>query len=78
MIGARVKEHPDILLRTFREGHHIGVHTWSHRALTTLSTQQVVSELEFTIRAIKQVIGTAPLYMRPPFGDIGKKFNNPR
>jgi peptidoglycan/xylan/chitin deacetylase (PgdA/CDA1 family) len=76
VLGSRVKDRPQVLLRTFREGHHIGVHTWSHRALTTLSTPQVVAELEYTIRAIKQVIGTAPLYMRPPFGDIGKEFLN--
>lgn len=47
------------------------VHTWSHRALTTLSTEQIVAELQHTILAIEQVIGTRPTYMRPPFGDIG-------
>jgi len=47
------------------------VHTWSHRALSTLSTEQIVSELHYSITAIQQVIGTRPNYMRPPFGDLG-------
>jgi hypothetical protein len=74
IVGSRAKQYPATLLRSFQEGHQIAVHTWSHRALTTLSTEQVVAELHTTIRAIEQIIGTRPLYMRPPFGDIGKKF----
>lgn len=77
LVGSRVKQFPEMALRIFREGHEIGyfllisVHTWSHRALTTLTTDQVIAELEYTSRAIEQVIGTRPLVMRPPFGDFG-------
>jgi peptidoglycan/xylan/chitin deacetylase (PgdA/CDA1 family) len=66
-----VKEHPSILKRIFEEGHQIGVHTWSHRALTTLTTEQIVSELEYTIEAIEEVTGARPTFVRPPFGDHG-------
>lgn len=69
MVGSRVKEHPEILLRTFEAGHQIGIHTWSHRALTTLDTDQIVAELEYTAMAIEQITGTRPTFVRPPFGD---------
>jgi peptidoglycan/xylan/chitin deacetylase (PgdA/CDA1 family) len=71
VVGSRVREYPQILLRIFQEGHQIGIHTWSHRALTTQTTEQVVAELEYSILAIEQIIGTRPVYMRPPFGDFG-------
>lgn len=75
-VGSRVKQYPSTLLRAFQEGHQIGVHTWSHRALTTLSTPQVVAELHTTVMAIEQVIGTKPLYMRPPFGDLDDRIRD--
>ncbi|KAJ3307436.1 chitin deacetylase [Kappamyces sp. JEL0829] len=70
VIGSYVVQHPDILLQTFQAGHQIGIHTWSHRALTSQTTETVVAELEWTARAIEQVIGVRPKYFRPPFGDI--------
>jgi len=51
-------------------GHEISVHTWSHRPLTSLTTEQVVAELGWTRKAIKAVLGVTPTTMRPPYGDI--------
>jgi peptidoglycan/xylan/chitin deacetylase (PgdA/CDA1 family) len=36
-----------------------------------MSTPQVVSELQYSIDIIRQITGTVPKYVRPPFGDIG-------
>ncbi|KAI8897593.1 hypothetical protein BC833DRAFT_509743, partial [Globomyces pollinis-pini] len=69
-IGSRVVEFGPTVLRAFQEGHQIGVHTWSHRALTTLTNDQIIAELEYTAMAITQVIGTRPIWIRPPFGDM--------
>jgi peptidoglycan/xylan/chitin deacetylase (PgdA/CDA1 family) len=76
IVGSRVKEFPEIVQRIYREGHQIGIHTWSHRALTTQTNEQAISEIEWTAQAIEQVIGTRPLYIRPPFGDYGIFMNN--
>jgi peptidoglycan/xylan/chitin deacetylase (PgdA/CDA1 family) len=73
VVGSRVKEYPQILLRIFQEGHQIGIHTWSHRALTTQTTETIVSELEYSALALEQITGTRPIYVRPPFGDYGTK-----
>lgn len=35
-----------------------------------LTTEQVVAELGWARKAIKDVIGVTPTLMRPPFGDI--------
>ncbi|KIJ65659.1 carbohydrate esterase family 4 protein [Hydnomerulius pinastri MD-312] len=70
VIGSRVIERPQVLVEEYMAGHEIAVHTWSHRPLTMLTTEQVVAELGYTRKAIKQVLGVTPTLMRPPYGDI--------
>lgn len=35
-----------------------------------LTTEQIVAELGYTRKAIKDVLGVTPILMRPPYGDI--------
>ncbi|CAB4375904.1 unnamed protein product [Rhizophagus irregularis] len=70
VIGSRVIENPDTLKNEFAAGHQIGVHTWSHTALTTQSNEEIIAEIKWTELAIKTAIGVTPKYMRPPYGDV--------
>ncbi|OAX43962.1 hypothetical protein K503DRAFT_707420 [Rhizopogon vinicolor AM-OR11-026] len=70
VIGSRIVERPQVLVEEYMAGHEIAVHTWSHRPLTMLTTDQVVAELGWARKAIKDVIGVTPTLMRPPYGDI--------
>ncbi|KAG9312991.1 carbohydrate esterase family 4 protein [Chiua virens] len=70
VIGSRVVERPTVLVEEYMAGHEIAVHTWSHKPLTSLTTEQIVAELGYTRKAIKQVLGVTPTLMRPPYGDI--------
>lgn len=38
--------------------------------MTTLTNEEVVSELYWTQKAIKEVLGITPKCWRPPFGDV--------
>jgi peptidoglycan/xylan/chitin deacetylase (PgdA/CDA1 family) len=38
--------------------------------LTTLTNEQIIAELGWSKKAIKDVLGVTPNMMRPPFGDI--------
>ncbi|CAG8773756.1 10766_t:CDS:1, partial [Acaulospora colombiana] len=51
-------------------GHQLGVHTWSHTALTTQSNEEIIAEMQWTAAVIKNAVGVTPTYMRPPFGDM--------
>ncbi|ORY03710.1 glycoside hydrolase/deacetylase [Basidiobolus meristosporus CBS 931.73] len=73
VIGSRVVQNPEILKRTYQEGHEICVHTWSHTALTSQSNEQIVAEMKWTEKAIHDTIGVVPKYMRPPFGDVDNR-----
>ncbi|KAK0467147.1 carbohydrate esterase family 4 protein [Desarmillaria tabescens] len=70
VVGSRVIERPAVLVEEYMNGHEISVHTWAHPHLTTLTNEQIVAELGWTRKAIKEVLGVTPTTMRPPYGDI--------
>jgi peptidoglycan/xylan/chitin deacetylase (PgdA/CDA1 family) len=71
VIGSRAVSFPAILQTEYLAQHHISVHTWSHAApLTTLTNEQIIAELGWCKKIIKDVLGVTPNTMRPPFGDI--------
>ncbi|KAG0270539.1 chitin deacetylase, partial [Linnemannia exigua] len=73
VVGSRVLEFPDILREQVAQGHHIGMHTWSHSGLTTLTNHEIVAEIRWTEKAIRDVTGLTMKYVRPPFGDIDNR-----
>ncbi|KAI9598879.1 hypothetical protein BDF19DRAFT_401225 [Syncephalis fuscata] len=70
VLGSQVLQFPNILKRTYEEGHNICSHTWSHPALTSLTNEQILAEIKWTERIIKETIGVQPKFLRPPYGDI--------
>ncbi|PPQ91479.1 hypothetical protein CVT25_013736 [Psilocybe cyanescens] len=71
VVGSRVVQHPAVLIEEYMSGHEISVHTWSHsKPLTSLTNAEIVAELGWTRKVIKDVLGVTPTTMRPPWGDI--------
>lgn len=68
--GSAILYNPQLLIDTYKAGHSIAFHTWSHPYLTTITNDQIVAELYWTMRIIKEVIGVTPTMLRPPYGDI--------
>lgn len=52
---------------------HIGVHTWSHPYLTTLTDEQIVGELGWTSQIIFDKSGFVPKWVRAPYGDVDNR-----
>ncbi|CAZ84008.1 unnamed protein product [Tuber melanosporum] len=59
----------DLLRRMVSDGHQIGSHTWSHPALSSLSTADMTTQMTSLESAIATAIGRYPTYMRPPYFD---------
>ncbi|PVF96537.1 glycoside hydrolase/deacetylase [Serendipita vermifera] len=75
VVGSRVIEYPATIQYEYMTGHELSVHTWSHGGddligLTTMTNEQIVAELGWTKKAIKELTGVTPTTMRPPYGDI--------
>ncbi|CAG8455202.1 13373_t:CDS:1 [Ambispora gerdemannii] len=73
IVGSRVVEFPDTLMKTYKAGHHIAAHTWSHTPLTTLTNEQIVAEMLWTEKIINDTLGIVTKYMRPPQGDVDNR-----
>ncbi|KAI8619310.1 hypothetical protein BC830DRAFT_1055265, partial [Chytriomyces sp. MP71] len=58
------------LISAFNAGHQIGIHTWSHTPITTLTNEEILGEVMWTGTLIQQLTGVFPQYFRPPGGDI--------
>ena len=43
VIGSQILDNEGMLQRIVKEGHQIGIHTWSHTSLPTLSVGQIVA-----------------------------------
>ena len=74
VVGSRGISFPALLQEEYLAGHQIGVHTWSHTALTTQTNEQIIAEFGWTKKIIKDVLGVTPTTMRPPYGDIESVF----
>jgi peptidoglycan/xylan/chitin deacetylase (PgdA/CDA1 family) len=70
LVGSRVISRPEMVQTEYMSGHQLSVHTWSHPSLTTLTNEQIVAELGWTKKVIKDVTGVTPNTFRPPYGDI--------
>lgn len=59
--------YPDYLRRMIADGHQIASHTWSHYSLDQISSDMRKQQMVKNERAIANVIGNYPTYMRPPY-----------
>ncbi|KAJ3093936.1 chitin deacetylase [Phlyctochytrium planicorne] len=69
-IGGNVARYPDIVREVDRRGYSIGLHGWSHRRMTSLTNDEIVSEIVHSSMAVYKAIGKVPRYFRPAYGDI--------
>lgn len=66
--GYRVKSHPELLTLIHERGQIIGNHSWDHIDLKKESEQSARKQIEDVQQIVKELTGTAPVFIRPPFG----------
>ncbi|TNY23310.1 putative chitin deacetylase [Rhodotorula diobovata] len=70
IVGSRAISRPEMVQTEYMLGHQLSVHTWAHSSLTTLTNEEIVAELGWTMKVIKDITGVTPNTFRPPYGDI--------
>jgi peptidoglycan/xylan/chitin deacetylase (PgdA/CDA1 family)/GT2 family glycosyltransferase len=68
MLGERVEAYPSLVQQAYAEGNTIGNHSWNHPNLTTLTADDVHTQLRNTSTAIRAATGVEPIFFRPPYG----------
>lgn len=69
VIGQTVDKHREVIYRAIKNGHEIANHSWSHIRPTSVSTSELISEVEKT-QAKLQEMGITTKVFRPPYGLI--------
>ncbi|MBU0664908.1 MAG: glycosyltransferase [Proteobacteria bacterium] len=67
MVGANMEKYPDIVRRIVREGHTVGIHTYTHPNIALVSEERAYLEFNATQRLIEAIIGQSTILFRPPY-----------
>ncbi|GCE10690.1 polysaccharide deacetylase family protein [Tengunoibacter tsumagoiensis] len=67
-MGSHVASFPDLAQREDAEGHLVGNHTWAHPNMPTLSTDDMLYQLNLTGDTLQRTLGKRPTFFRPPYG----------
>jgi peptidoglycan/xylan/chitin deacetylase (PgdA/CDA1 family) len=65
-----IYDYKDFLIATYKAGHQIAHHTWSHPNISTLTDAQLTLEITKLEDAFLDILGVIPTYFRPPFGEF--------
>lgn len=68
VLGNRISNNVDILERMLEEGNEIGNHSYSHKELTKISSEELIEQIINTQNAIIDSTGIEPKLMRPTYG----------
>ena len=70
--GIRIAEHKSKVIRAHLMDCEVLCHAWDHPDLTTLSPDEIKTQLTDTINAIEAVTGKVTKMFRPPYGYINE------
>ena len=77
VLGNRIHNHPDALVRAVALGSEVIGHSWDHTEFTRLGPNAITSQINQTSAAIEAVIGQAPPpIIRVPFGSVNRTVEN--
>jgi peptidoglycan/xylan/chitin deacetylase (PgdA/CDA1 family) len=60
--------YPELIRSLYDGGHQIASHTWTHFNMNKIGSKARTRQMLNNEKAIAQVLGAVPTYMRPPFG----------
>ncbi len=75
VVGENVELLPSVLTHEAQDGHEIGIHTYDHKSLPTLSKDRIKEELEKSEKAVA-LATVKPTLFRPPGGAYNKTVLN--
>ncbi|EMA6343163.1 peptidoglycan-N-acetylglucosamine deacetylase [Bacillus cytotoxicus] len=70
LIGANVKQYPDLVKREQAEGHYVGMHSMTHNFKKLYTSGEYVNEMKEDQSLIANIIGQSPKLTRPPYGSM--------
>jgi len=72
LIGNRIEGNEALVTRMESEGHQVGIHTYSHVAITGLTQTQFYRQIGRTRELLTSILGEESFPLRPPYGFVDK------
>jgi len=72
-VGENLKRYNDLVNSILNEGHSIGNHTYHHKTLTSLSSNEVLEEIKSVNSLMRENYSYNIKYFRPPYGRFNFK-----
>ena len=69
-LGSNMKKHQEITKKLYLSGMEIGNHSYSHKYLTKLSTDEVLEEINSTSILFNEITGDNIKLLRAPYGSL--------
>ncbi|MZP41494.1 polysaccharide deacetylase family protein [Heliobacterium gestii] len=76
VVGKQANAYPEVLQRIAQEGHAIGNHSWDHRKLTRLSSDELTDQVRSTEDEIRRITGFKTTLFRTPYGSFDSNVIN--
>ncbi|PEY34557.1 polysaccharide deacetylase [Bacillus cereus] len=73
LLGENAERYPNVVKRIANEGHIIGNHTYNHPNLAKVGDEEYRNQIVKTEEILKNLVGYAPKFIRPPYGEIREK-----
>lgn len=73
VVGNVLENREETLQRMVGEGHEIAGHSWNHRQLTKLSSEELKDQIMTTRAKIYEITGVDPTLLRPPYGSYNNE-----
>jgi len=70
VVGSRLSEYKDCLVKEAKQGCEIGIHTYNHTMLPYVSAKTIQKEISSTASLIEKYSGQTPKIARAPGGDV--------
>jgi peptidoglycan-N-acetylglucosamine deacetylase len=74
VLGRNALAWPEILRRTYEEGHDIANHSFSHANLFASGRERIAAEMNATQSVLETHLGIRALLMRPPFASTSYRY----
>lgn len=76
VVANRLSKYADSMKKAYEQGNQIATHTYDHGDLSKMKKVQIKRELNRAFRATRQVIGTEPTMLRPPYGNVNSRMRS--
>lgn len=70
VLGINTVNNPDVYHEIMKRDHLLGSHSWSHKFLPSLTNEEIIAQIEWSIWAMNATGGHYPKWFRPPYGGI--------